>query len=206
MKTVYIATKNIGKIKEFSNFFEKYQIKVKSLLDIDDNIEINETGKTFEENAFIKANTLMNKIKLPVIADDSGLEVDALNNEPGIYSARYSGVHGNDLANNQKLLTKLKDVPNELRSARFVCALALVKPNNEQIVVRGVCEGYIINQMRGNNGFGYDPLFYLPYLYKTMSELTKSEKEKISHRGNALRKLAKYLEHEVNNEKNSSSK
>ncbi|QVK18985.1 XTP/dITP diphosphatase [Mycoplasmatota bacterium] len=191
METVYIATKNKGKIKEFEHFFNKNNIKVKSLLDIDQSIEIEETGKTFEENALIKAHTICDLIQIPVLADDSGLEVDILNNEPGIYSARYAGVHGNDLQNNIKLLENLKDIPYEKRTAHFVCALALVYPSGKEIVVRGTCEGYIIEKMRGENGFGYDPLFFIPSLNKTYAELTKNEKMYISHRGNALEKLEK---------------
>lgn len=196
METIYIATKNKGKIKEFEQFFNQYDIVVKSLLDIDQMIDIEETGKTFEENALIKAHTVCDLIKIPVLADDSGLEVDILNNEPGIYSARYAGVHGNDLQNNLKLLENLKGVPYEDKTAHFVCALALIYPSGKEIVVRGTCEGYIIEKMRGDNGFGYDPLFFIPSLNKTYAELTKLEKMHISHRGNALKKLEKVFKND----------
>lgn len=189
MKTVYIATKNSGKINEFKTFFNKYNIKVKSLLDFEENFEIEETGSTFSENALIKARYLSHKTNEVVLADDSGLEVDILNNEPGIYSARYAGSHGDSLANNLKLLAKLKDVPLENRTARFVCAIAIVHPDGKEKVVRGECNGLINLEMRGSRDFGYDPLFYIPALNKTFGELTNDEKELISHRGDALRKL-----------------
>lgn len=189
MKTVYIATKNSGKINEFKTFFNKYNIKVKSLLDFEENFEIEETGSTFSENALIKARYLSHKTNEVILADDSGLEVDILNNEPGIYSARYAGSHGDSLANNLKLLAKLKDVPLENRTARFVCAIAIVHPDGKEKVVRGECNGLINLEMRGSRDFGYDPLFYIPALNKTFGELTNDEKELISHRGDALRKL-----------------
>ncbi len=191
-----IATKNKGKVKEFEYFFLQKNIQIKSLLDINEAIEIDETGTTFEENALLKARAICGLINQPVLADDSGLEVDILNNEPGIYSARYAGIHGNDVANNEKLLEQLKNIPLEKRSAHFVCALALVYPNGKEIIVRGTCEGFILDELRGNNGFGYDPLFYIPSLNKTYGELTNEEKAKISHRGAALTKLAMILEND----------
>jgi XTP/dITP diphosphohydrolase len=190
---VIIATKNKGKIKEFENFFNRYKIEVKSLLDINEAIDIEETGTTFEENALIKARFLSDLLQETVLADDSGLEVDALDNEPGIYSARYSGIHGDDRANNEKLLKNLQSVPMKERTARFVCALAVVSPNQVEKVVRGTCEGLIIDELRGLEGFGYDPLFYIPSLDKTFGELTKEQKQGISHRGNALMKLERLL-------------
>ncbi|MDF2700513.1 MAG: non-canonical purine pyrophosphatase [Haloplasmataceae bacterium] len=193
MEVVFIASKNKGKIKEFQHFFERYNTEVKSLVDIDEDIEIEETGSTFEENALIKARYLAKLLNKPALADDSGLEVDVINNEPGVFSARYAGSHGDDLANNKKLLAKVKEFPVKERKARFVCALALVNPEGEEIVVRGTSDGLIIDEMRGVNGFGYDPLFYIPKLNKTMGELTKTEKEAISHRGNALRLLGEKL-------------
>ncbi|NLG82249.1 MAG: XTP/dITP diphosphatase [Bacilli bacterium] len=194
MKTIIIATKNKGKASEFAAFFAKYGIKVKSLADIRKNITIEETGSTFKENALIKAHTVCKILKKPVLADDSGLEVAILNNQPGVYSARYAGENSNDFLNNQKLLYMLRGVPDKLRKARFVCALALVYPKGKEIVVEGVCEGYILEAMRGTNGFGYDPLFYVPELGKTFAELTEEEKMKISHRGRALMQLEKVLE------------
>ncbi len=190
---LYIATKNKGKVKDFEPFFKKLNMDIKSLLDIKEDIHIEETGNTFEENALIKARIVCDKIKKPVLADDSGLEVDVLNKAPGIYSARYAGTQGDDLKNNLKLLDDLKGIPYEKRTARFVCVLALVYPTGKEIVVRGTCEGLIIDEMRGSNGFGYDPLFYIPHLNKTYAELKKYEKMAISHRGDALRKLEKEL-------------
>lgn len=193
MKTVYIATKNKGKMDEFKTFFERFNIIVKSLLDIDQEINIEETGNSFVENALIKARTLCKYLNMPVLADDSGLEVEYLNNEPGIYSARYSGNNSNDLNNNLKLLEKLKGVPFEKRNARFVCALALVKSNGNETIVVGECKGYILEKMEGSDGFGYDPIFYLPQIKKTFAQLTREEKNIFSHRGNALKKLEKVL-------------
>ncbi len=199
MKTIFIATKNKGKVKEFESFFQKYHLKVKSLLDLSEDIEIIENGRTFKENAFIKAKTVCDIIKLPVLADDSGLEVEYLNNEPGIYSARYAGLHGNDLLNNQKLLEKLHGVPFEKRKARFVCALAIVYPDGKTIETEGECRGYIAEDMRGDRGFGYDPVFYLPDFNKTYAELSDEEKNMISHRGRALEKLEKVLDYDKDN-------
>ncbi|HEY8364490.1 MAG TPA: XTP/dITP diphosphatase [Haloplasmataceae bacterium] len=197
MKTIYLATKNKGKIREFETFFSQFNYHVKSLLDLDNNIEIEETGLTFQENALIKARTLCKYINEPVLADDSGLEVRVLNNEPGVNSARYAGIHGNDELNNQKLLEKLRDYPNR-REARFVCVLALVYPNGKEIIVEGDCHGIILNEKRGTNGFGYDPLFFIPELKKTYAELTSSEKMSISHRGKALKELEKVLMNDNN--------
>ena len=190
---VIIASKNKGKIKEFQQFFSKYEITVKSLLDLNEDIEINETGKTFEENALIKARAISMAYQCPALGDDSGLEVEALNNAPGIYSARYAGVHGDDRLNNEKLLSELKDVPLHKRQARFVCSLALVVPNAQEWVVRGECEGFITHEAKGKHGFGYDPVFYIPSYKQTMAELSPEQKECISHRGDALRKLGQYL-------------
>lgn len=192
MKTVYIATKNPGKVAEFQNFFQDFIVK--SLLDLDFEFEIEETGQSFEENALIKANALAKKIGADVLADDSGLEVDALNGRPGIYSARYSGQ--GDLGNNLKLLAELETVPDHKRTARFVCALAYVTKDLKSIVVRGECEGLIGKTMQGKNGFGYDPLFIVPSLNKTFAELSKEEKAQISHRANALKKLHEVLQDE----------
>ena len=197
MDIIYIATKNKGKVTEFNTFFNKFKISVKSLLDLDDDIIINETGKTFAENALIKAKTLCDLIKTPVLADDSGLEVEKLNNEPGIYSARYAGNH-NDLQNNLKVLDKLKGVPFKDRKAYFTCSLALVYPSGKEIVVTGRCLGYILENLQGSDGFGYDPIFYLPELDKSYAELTRSEKNLVSHRGQALKKLEKVLLNDKN--------
>lgn len=184
-----IATKNEGKAKEFVNMFKDYDYEVKTLLDFPDIPDIPETGSTFKENAFQKASAISERLNTIVLADDSGLEVDALNGQPGIYSARYAGEHGNDEKNNGKLINNLKDTPEDKRSANFHCSLVLVGPNKEPLHVIGKVDGYILNEPRGTHGFGYDPLFYLPELDKTMAELDNHEKNKISHRARAIEKL-----------------
>ncbi len=155
-----------------------------------------ETGTTFAENALIKAESGCKESNYPCIADDSGLCVDALGGEPGVYSARYSGGHGDDEANNQKLLANLKDVPDEKRTAHYVCAICVCFPNGEKIELEGKCEGKIGYTKIGDGGFGYDPIFMVGE--KSMAELTSEEKDKISHRGSALRKLVKALEEKQN--------
>lgn len=191
MKEIIIATSNPNKAKEFRRIFDESEFELKTLLDLSDVPEIRETGSSFEENAKIKAHTVMKKFNLPTIADDSGLEVDALFGQPGIYSARYAGDH-NDAANNAKLLAELGGVPAEKRNARFVTTLVFSNPKNEKdLVVEGEVKGQIATFPKGDNGFGYDPLFYLPELGKTMAELTLDQKNEISHRGRAIRKLEK---------------
>ena len=192
MKQVVIATKNKGKAKDFEALFNPFGFEVVTMFDVAPDLEIEETGTTFEENAILKAETLANLLGKIVIADDSGLMVDALNGEPGVYSARYAGDH-DDEANMVKLLANMKDVPEEERTARFCCALAIAGPNMETKTVFGTCEGVIANEKKGTNGFGYDPVFYVPALEKHMAELTADEKGAISHRGNAIRKLALQL-------------
>lgn len=186
---IVIATNNIGKVKEFEGLLKPCGYEVKSLKDFPEIADIEETGTTFEENASIKAEYLSEKLNCLVIADDSGLEVDALNGEPGVYSARYAGVEKDDEKNLQLVLTKLKDVPIKERGGRFVCVMALAKPNVQTKTYRGICEGIIIDEKRGENGFGYDPIFYLPSFGCTTAELTREQKGEISHRGKALRML-----------------
>ena len=192
MKQVVIATKNKGKAKDFEALFNPFGYEVVTMFEVAPDLEIEETGTTFEENAILKAETLANLLGKIVIADDSGLMVDALNGEPGVYSARYAGDH-DDEANMLKLLANMKDVPEEERTARFCCALAIAGPNMETATVFGTCEGVIAHEKKGTNGFGYDPVFYVPALEKHMAELTADEKGAISHRGNAIRKLALQL-------------
>lgn len=193
MKEVIIATKNAGKAKEFEHIFSQYNITVKSLLDFEEIEDIVEDGETFEENALIKARAIAKQFNQVVIADDSGLEVDALNGRPGVYSARYAGEGRDDQANIEKVLSELEGVPAEKRGARFVCALALVTPEGEESVVRGTCEGQILTECLGNEGFGYDPIFYLPKLEKTMAQIPKSQKNVLSHRADAFAKLQTIL-------------
>ncbi len=155
-----------------------------------------ETGETFEENAYIKAKSGCDESNMPCIADDSGLMVDALSGAPGVYSARFSGVHGDDEANIDKLLSLLKDVPEEERTARFKSAVCCIFPNGDVITVSGTCEGRIGFERKGNGGFGYDPVFMVGD--KSFAELSADEKDEISHRGNALNNLKAELEKYLN--------
>lgn len=205
--TLVIATRNGGKTKEFREAFGAIGIDVKDLRDIEGIPDIEETGETFADNAFIKAKAVADIVRLPVLADDSGLCVDALGGAPGVYSARYSGEGATDAKNNAKLLEELtaigaksdagdgSEAPDVLSAARFVCALALYDPADESLVqVDGAAEGYILSEPRGVDGFGYDPLFWVPTHGRSMAELTVAEKNAISHRGNALKKLIGQLE------------
>lgn len=192
MKQVVIATKNKGKAKDFEALFTPLGYEVVTMFDVAPDMEIEETGTTFEENAVLKAETLSKALRTIVIADDSGLAVDALDGAPGVYSARYAGDH-DDEANIVKVLENLKGLPEEKRTARFMCALAIAGPDLETTTVFGSCEGVILEGKRGTNGFGYDPIFFVPALDRAMAELTPEEKGAISHRGNAIRKLADLL-------------
>lgn len=192
-KTIVIASKNPGKIKEFKAMFEPAGVTVKSLADFPTVPTVDETGTTFEANARQKADQYAQDLNLPVLADDSGLMVDALDGQPGIRSARYAGDGHNDAANNAKLLAALADVPEEARTATFHTTLVLAKPNHPEadLVVHGDLSGRITAIPRGTDGFGYDPFFLVPALDKTLAELTADEKNEISHRGNAMRALEK---------------
>ena len=192
MKQVVIATKNKGKAKDFEALFQPLGFEVVTMFDVAPDMEIEETGTTFEENAVLKAETLAKALNMIVIADDSGLAVDALDGAPGVYSARYAGDH-DDEANIVKVLENLAGVPEEKRTARFMCALAIAGPEMDTTTVFGTCEGVILQEKRGTNGFGYDPIFFIPELGRAMAELTPEEKGSISHRGNAIRKLAQAL-------------
>ncbi len=184
-----IATKNKGKIAEFQQMFAKAGWEVKSLLDYPELPDIEEDGVTFAENAAKKAEVLATHLNQMVIADDSGLVVDALDGRPGVYSARYAGEDKSDTANSEKVLKELVDIPGDDRTARFVCCLAVAKPNRETFFYEGACEGYIAMRATGSNGFGYDPIFYLPELDKTMAQLTAEQKNERSHRAKALKQL-----------------
>ncbi|HJH11969.1 MAG TPA: XTP/dITP diphosphatase [Metalysinibacillus jejuensis] len=186
MKQVVIATKNRGKVKDFETLFHPLGYEVVTMFDVAPNMEIEETGTTFEENAVLKAEALSKALNKIVIADDSGLAIDALDGEPGVYSARYAGDH-DDEANIQKVLANLEGVQE--RTARFVCVIAVATPSQATYTVRGECVGEITTAKKGDNGFGYDPIFYVPTLEKTMAQLTAEQKASVSHRGNALRKL-----------------
>ncbi len=192
-KTIIIATQNMGKAKEFKNIFNEQGYKIKTLLDFPDIGDIPETGETFAENAFQKASILSKELNTIVLADDSGVEVDALDGQPGIYSARFAGEHGNDEKNNQKLLKELEGLSEEERKANFHCSLVMVGPKREALFVEGLVFGQILETARGENGFGYDSLFYVPEFDKTMGELTSEEKNKVSHRAKAIEKLKEHL-------------
>lgn len=192
MKQVVIATKNKGKAKDFEALFGPLGYEVVTMFEVAPEMEIEETGTTFEENAILKAEALANELGTIVIADDSGLEVDALNGEPGVYSARYAGDH-DDEANMKKLLENLQGVEDDRRTARFCCCIAIAGPEFATTTVFGTCEGVIAHEKRGTNGFGYDPIFFVPSLNRMMAELSPEEKGSISHRGNAIRKLKEQL-------------
>jgi len=196
---ILIATRNPGKIKEFQAFFAEWGWQVKGLDQFPDLPEIIEDGLTFEDNARKKAESLFRWTGMPALADDSGLEVDALGGRPGVYSARFAGEHASDAENNLKLLHALDGVPLERRTARFRCVLFLMFSEERTMTAEGICEGVILTAPRGNGGFGYDPLFYLPAYGKTMAELDPNEKNQVSHRGQALRQLAARLAEEIRN-------
>lgn len=194
MDELIIATKNAGKAKEFQQFFAQLHIRVKSLLDFDDLPDVEETGTTFAENARIKAETIAELLDMPVLADDSGLEIDALQGRPGIYSARYAGVDKDDEANIRKVLEEMQSVPMEKRTARFVCVLALAEKGKETVITEGYCEGKIALHPAGENGFGYDPIFIPEGYTNTLAELDPSVKQEISHRRHAMDQLQALLQ------------
>ncbi len=185
------ATNNQHKLHEIREILSQTGFEIYSLDDMGIHIDVEETGTNFEENALIKATEICKMTGQISIADDSGLEVMALNGEPGVYSARYAGVDGDgkDSANNQKLLQNMKDVPKGNRQARFCSVIATVFPDGRELTARGYIYGKIGFKEKGNNGFGYDPLFIIDGMDKTMAELTVEEKNKISHKANALKKM-----------------
>jgi XTP/dITP diphosphohydrolase len=189
---IVIASRNKHKIQELEALLSKYVagVKLLSLDDVGIVGDIEENGTTFSENALIKARAVASSGKIGV-GDDSGLCVNALDGAPGIFSARFAGEHGNDAANNEKLLRELSDKSD--RSAAFVCAIACVMPDGREITVEGRAEGTILHSASGNNGFGYDPLFYYPPLDKTFASLSPEEKNGISHRARAVEAFAKEL-------------
>lgn len=193
-KSIIVATKNKGKAKEFERMFNRYGIEVKTLVDVPEIPDIEETGKTFEENAIIKAEAIAKLTDSLVIADDSGLVIDALDGRPGVYSARYAGEEKNDEANIDKVLAELRGVEIEKRTARFYCALALAGPGVDTMTVSGTCEGVILEERRGEGGFGYDPIFYVASEEQTMAEMPADMKNEISHRAVAMRNLEPYIE------------
>ncbi|OCG40337.1 XTP/dITP diphosphatase [Gilliamella sp. Bif1-4] len=194
MQKIVLATNNQGKVNELQALLANagFDIIAQSQFNVPD---VDETGLTFIENALLKARHTAKLTGLPAIADDSGLSVDALGGQPGIYSARYAGEHGNDKSNNQKLLKALQNIPKEKRTAYFYCALVFMKHENDPtpIICLGKWDGLILNEEQGDGGFGYDPLFYVPELGCTAAQLTKEQKSRISHRGQALKQLIKKI-------------
>lgn len=186
MKKIIFATQNQGKVKEIKKILEGMPVEVLTMDEAGIDIEIEENGKTFEENAIIKAEALKKYTDAIILADDSGLEIDYLNKEPGVYSARYLGKDTPYEVKNQIILERLNEVPREKRTARFVCAIAAAGKDIDTITTLGVIEGYIGDEARGINGFGYDPIFYIENSNKSTAELTPEEKNQISHRGQAL--------------------
>lgn len=195
MNKLVLATGNLGKVKELSDMLSSLNIEVVPQSEFNVS-EVAETGTTFVENAIIKARHAAKITGLPVIADDSGLEVDALNGAPGIYSARFAGENASDGDNLLKLLTELKDVPEEKRTARFWCVLVLMRHADDPtpLICQGFWEGKITTEPNGENGFGYDPIFYVPEKQTTSAQLDKATKNSLSHRGKALKQLVALLQ------------
>lgn len=181
MKTIWIATSNAHKVEEFQKMLPN--VNVKCLKDLDHTIDIIEDGKTFEENALIKARALYAELKQPVISDDSGLEVDAMHKSPGVMSARFMGEDTSYDIKNQAIIDSVK---GKNRTARFVCVIAFIDENGNEYTYRGTIEGLINESMVGNNGFGYDPIFYYPPYMTTLANVSDTMKNAVSHRGNAL--------------------
>ena len=190
---IVIATKNEGKVREFRKLLQPLGYEPVSLRDENIDAEINEDGDTFEENAHIKAREIYKLTGLPVIADDSGLEVEFLGGAPGIYSARYAGEGATDEEKNQKLLDEMQGVDTPLRNAKFVCALYCILDDKKEYCVTGTLEGFIGEEPKGEHGFGYDPIFMIDE-DTSLAEVGEEEKNKISHRANAMRKLLEELE------------
>ncbi len=193
MRRIVFATGNVGKLREIKNIMADLPVEVVSMKEAGIEAEIEETGETFEENAKIKAQAVAAHTDDIVLADDSGLEIDYLNKEPGVYSARYLGENTSYEIKNQTILDRLSGVEKEKRTARFVCAIAAVLPNKETLVTRETIEGYIGEKPAGENGFGYDPIFYVDEYQCSTAELSEEQKNAISHRGKALRAMKKLL-------------
>lgn len=197
---VVIATKNDGKVREFKKLLEPLGFQPVSMAEEGIDVEIIEDGETFEENAHIKAREVHKHTSLPVIADDSGLEVEFLNGAPGIYSARYAGENATDGERNQKLLEEMQGVDRPLRNARFVCAIYCIMDNKKEYCVTGTLEGFIGEEPQGENGFGYDPIFMIDQ-DTSLAEVSDREKNKISHRAKAMEKLAAELKKDLKENK-----
>ena len=194
MQKVVLASNNKGKVRELGQLLSSFDMEVVPQSEFNAG-EVEETGLTFVENAILKARHAAQVSGLPAIADDSGLEVDALKGAPGIYSARFAGVGANDQDNLHKLLKELKDIPDEQRTARFQCLLVYMRHANDPtpLICQGTWEGIITHEPQGDNGFGYDPVFYVPTHQCTSAQLTPEQKNHLSHRGQALQKLLQNL-------------
>lgn len=190
---IVIATRNQGKLKEIKDLLKDLDFNVKCLEDYPDIGDIAETGKTFEENALIKAQTVHHKIGGFVLADDSGIESEDLNGQPGVYSARFAGENATDEENNQKLVSLIQDIHDPTRRLTYICVLVLLDPHGNETLIKETCDGVITFVPSGNNGFGYDPYFFLPEKNCTMADLSLEEKQEVSHRGKALRKIHEVL-------------
>ncbi|MCI7596206.1 MAG: XTP/dITP diphosphatase [Lachnospiraceae bacterium] len=193
IKRIIFATGNEGKMKEVRSILSDMNVEVLSMKEAGIKIDVKEDGTTFEENAMIKARAIAAVCDDIVLADDSGLEIDFLNKEPGVYSARYLGEDTSYIIKNQNLLDRLQGVPEDKRTARFVCAIAAVFPDGSCETVTAAMEGQIGDEARGENGFGYDPIFYLPEYGCSTAELSMEQKNEASHRGKALRAMKQIL-------------
>lgn len=191
---IVLATNNKHKIKEIKNILSDLQVQILTLKDFPGFPQVEETEKTFEENATLKAKAIYQFTNLPSVADDSGLEVEVLNGAPGVLSSRFAGEHCSFEDNNRKLLHLMEDIPWEKREAKFVCVVALAKDLNHIVTVKGEVKGIITFEERGENGFGYDPVFCLPHLDKTFAQLPLEEKNKISHRARAFAKAKEIIQ------------
>ena len=197
MNKLIFATSNQGKMKEIREILKDLDVEVLSLKEAGIEADIVEDGKTFEENALIKARTIRDLTGYMVLADDSGLEVDALNKEPGIYSARYMGEDTSYDIKNKNIIKRLDGLAGDERSARFVCVIAAAFPDGTEETRRGTIEGQIGFEIAGENGFGYDPIFYIPEFGCTTAELSPEQKNEVSHRGKALRKMKEIIEQRI---------
>lgn len=195
---IILATNNKSKVKEISEMMSGSDITFVSLADAGINVEVEETGTTFEENALLKAREICKLSGKPTISDDSGLEIDALDGAPGIYSSRFMGEDTSYDIKNNALIEKLENVANPDRTARFRCCMALVLPDGREFVTEGTMEGIIAREPKGINGFGYDPILFIPEYNRTSAELSSEEKNNISHRGEALRKMIEVIKKELN--------
>jgi len=189
---IIVATNNQGKVKEIKNILAPHNVM--SQMEIGVDIDVEETGDTFVDNAFLKARAIKPYTQCAIIADDSGLMVDYLNGDPGVYTARYAGENTTPMQGIEKLLKNLEGVPYEGRAAKFVSVIALILPDGREYSFEGECSGYITNILKGENGFGFDPVFYYPPLDKTFAELTDEEKNRVSHRSAAIAKLSEFIE------------